>query len=116
MQFVCELPSEAYDFTWLINGKAALQIGQEHLSYKGIVYDSAIVVKDNRTFTTISIEPKPENEITRFICVAHLLLTVSSPSAEVVFRVQGEEYAVICIHSLQCIVVFNHCRSAGTST
>ena len=115
---MCELPNEAYGFTWFINEKTAQEIGQEILFEKGIVPDNTLVREEehNRTFTTISIDPRPENNITRFTCLAHFLLTAPSPSAEVVFRVQGEEYAVICIHSLQCIVVFNHCRSAGIST
>ena len=98
MEFVCELPSAVHSFVWLINGETAQKIGLEILLEKGITSDNTLVGEESRTFTTISIEPRLENNNTSFTCVANFLLTAPLISAEVVFRVQGEEYAVICIH------------------
>ena len=89
MELVCELPSSAYSFAWLINEKTAQEIGREILLEKGIESTHTLVRKDNRTFTAITIEPRPENNNTRFTCLAYFSLAVPLPSAEVVFRVQG---------------------------
>ena len=79
MEFLCELPSEAYDFAWLINGENALEIGLELV----------LVRENNRTFAVIGIDPKVENNNTRLLCLANFLDTAPLTSAEVTFRIQG---------------------------
>jgi hypothetical protein len=89
VEFLCELPNEAYDFTWLINGKTAPEIGQEPLEERGITPHNTIVRENNRTFTAIGIDPRVENNITILLCLASFFDTAPLRSAEVTFRVQG---------------------------
>ena len=116
MELVCELPSAVHSFVWLINGETAQTFGLEILLEKGITSDNTLVREEhNRTFITISIEPRPENNNTSFTCVANFLLTAPLISAEVVFRVQGERsYTAFRIHRLWSAMIPT--RSAGTST
>ena len=95
---MCELPNEAYDFTWFINGKTAPEIGQEPLAKRGITPDNILVRKNNRTFTVIGIDSRVENNITILLCLAHISDTAPLMSAAVTFRVQGRQKPAILIH------------------
>ena len=111
MEFLCELPNEAYDFTWLINGKTAPEIGQEPLEERGITPHNTIVRENNRTFTAIGIDPRVENNITILLCLASFFDTAPLRSAEVTFRVQGRQQLALTV---DCSTMFPT-RSAGST-
>ena len=93
VEFLCELPSEAYDFAWLINGENALEIGQE----LGIIPDNILVRENNRSFTVIGIDPKVENNNTRLLCVANFWKSLPLRSDEVTFRIQGRQQLALTV-------------------
>ena len=103
MEFLCELPNEAYIFVWLINGKTVQEIGPELLAERRIVFDYILVREDNRSFTEISIEPRVGNDNTRILCVANFWSSVPLSSDEVTFRIQGRQQLGL---SVDCTTMF----------
>ena len=100
---MCELPSEADGFTWLINGENAQRIGPELLAERGITSDNTLVIENNRSFTFIGIDPKVENNNTRLLCSAFFLDTAPLISSEVAFRIQGRQQLALTV---DCTTMF----------
>ena len=100
---MCELPNEASQFVWLINGKNAHEIGPELLAERGIVSDYTLVREDNRTYTVIAIDPRVENNNTRILCLAYFLDTAPLISAEVTFSIQGRQQLALTV---DCTTMF----------